>query len=75
MPEIKQTGGTDAMKTYKVTITEKLEMTVEVEASSRYEAERLAEKQWANGDHVLNAGNFTGVTFRAGPQRERDKER
>jgi hypothetical protein len=63
------------MRTYKVTITEKLEMTILVEAPSRYEAERLAEKQWANGDHILDAGNFTGVTFRAGPQRERDRER
>jgi hypothetical protein len=29
------------MKTYKVTITEKLQMEVEAEAASRYEAERL----------------------------------
>jgi hypothetical protein len=63
------------MKTYKVTITEKLEMTVNVEASSRSEAERFAERQWENGKHVLTADNFRGVTFRVGPQRERDWER
>ena len=64
------------MKTYKVTITEKLEMTVEVEASSRYEAERLVEKQWKDTEHILDADHFKGVTFKAEPpQRERGMER
>ena len=34
------------MKTYRVAITETLQMTVEVEATSRYEAERLVEQRW-----------------------------
>jgi len=64
------------MKTYKVTITEKLEMTVEVEAPGRYEAEQLVEQQWNNSDYILDADNFTGVTFKAEPpQRECDMER
>ena len=42
------------MKTYKVKITEKLQMTVEVGAPSRHEAERFAEKQWLNGDYILD---------------------
>ena len=64
------------MKTYKVTITEKLEMTVEVEASSRYEAEQLVEKQWNDTEYILDADHFKGVTFKAEPpQRERGMER
>ncbi|MDR2446811.1 MAG: DpnD/PcfM family protein [Treponema sp.] len=64
------------MKTYKVTITEKLQPEVEAEAASRYEAERLVEKCWQNGDYILDAGHFRGVTFRAEPpQKERGPER
>jgi hypothetical protein len=64
------------MKTYKVTITEKLEMTVEVEATSRYEAERLVEKQWNDTEYILDADHFKGVTFKAEPpQKERGMER
>ena len=55
------------MKTYKVTITEKLEMTVEVEASSRQKAERLVEKRWKDTDYILDADHFKGVTFKAEP--------
>ena len=53
------------MNTYRVTIEETLKMTVEVEAQSREEAEAEAERRWINSDYVLNADNFTGVTFRA----------
>jgi len=53
------------MKTYKVTITEKLQKEVEVEASSRYEAERIVEKNWKNSDYILDAESFKGVKFRA----------
>lgn len=34
------------MKTYQVTITEKLQMTVEVEAGSRAEAEQTVYGRW-----------------------------
>lgn len=37
------------MKPYKVTITEKLQMTVEVEAENRMEAERLVHDKWNKG--------------------------
>jgi hypothetical protein len=64
------------MRTYKVTIAETLQMTVDVEAPGRREAERLAENRWVNGDHVFDADRFTGVTFKAEPrQKERDYER
>jgi len=64
------------MKTYKVTITEKLEMSVEVEAANRRVAEKFVEECWSDGDYILDAGNFKGVTFKAEPpQRERGYER
>ena len=53
------------MKTYKVTITERLQLSVEVEAPSRLEAEKLAEKNWKNCDYVLSSDNFKDVMFRA----------
>lgn len=43
------------MKPYKVMITEKLQMTVEVEAENRMEAERLVHDKWNNGDFIFDA--------------------
>ncbi|MDD4494562.1 MAG: DpnD/PcfM family protein [Eubacteriales bacterium] len=64
------------MKKYKVTITETLQMEVEVEAPNRIEAERLVNKHWIDGDHILDADHFIGVDFKAVPvQRERAYER
>ena len=48
------------MKPYKVTITEKLQMTVEVEAENRMEAERLVHDKWNKGDFILDAGVLQG---------------
>ena len=53
------------MKTYKVTITETLEMTVEVEAGNRLEAEQIISDRWRNGDYIHDAETFQGVTFKA----------
>jgi len=61
------------MKRYAVTITEKLEMTVEVEAGSVMEARDMVQQQYHNGEHVLMADNFRDdyVSFKAKPlQRE-----
>ena len=64
------------MKKYKVTITETLQMEVEVEAPNRAEAERIVENQWIDGDHILDADDFKGADFKAVLiQRERDYER
>ncbi len=63
------------MKLYKVVITEKLQMTVEVEADSRMEAEKIASDQWLSGEHVLDAECFKDVNFRAAlPERERREQ-
>lgn len=53
------------MKTYEVTITETLEMTVKIEAGNRLEAEQIISDRWRNGDYILDAETFQGVTFRA----------
>ncbi len=64
------------MKTYKVRIIETLEMEVEVEASNRFEAERLVEQQWKDSEHILDADCFSGVKFRAEqPQKNRGYDR
>lgn len=60
------------MKPYKVTITEKLQMTVEVEADSRMEAEQLVSDRWNKGDFFLDAECFVGADFKAVmPERDR----
>ena len=64
------------MKKYKVTITETLQMEVEVDAPNRSEAERLVNRQWVEGDYILSADHFTDVDFKAVSfQRDRDYER
>lgn len=62
------------MKNYNVTITETLKMTVEVEAKDRWEAEQIAADNWRNGDYILDADSFNGVSFKASIS-ERDHER
>lgn len=61
------------MKTYDVTITETLQMTVPIEAESLAEAEQMAEENWNRSQYILDADHFAGADFRA---REcvRDKE-
>lgn len=64
------------MKTYEVTITETLLMTVEVEAKNREEAERLVEQRWNDSEYILDAKAFKGVDFSARTnERSRDYER
>lgn len=64
------------MKNYEVTITETLQMTVEVEAKTREEAERLVEKNWNDSEYILDADAFKGVDFSArSNERSRDYER
>lgn len=53
------------MKTYRVLITETLKKTVEVEAPDRAQAERMVAKQWRDGEHILDADHFFGVSFKA----------
>lgn len=51
------------MKKFDVVISEYLEKTISVEAENEYEALKLAEQTWKNGEVVLDSSNFTGVEF------------
>ena len=52
-------------KQFKVTITEKLKLTVEVEAESSDEAEQIVADDWRKSRYVLDADNFVSVDFEA----------
>lgn len=58
---------------YKVTITETLQLDVEVEASSREEAEDKVESNWKNSEYILDSAHFKEVDFRAKEVREKSK--
>ena len=56
-----------SVDTFMVTITETLKLTVEVEADSSEEAERIVSDKWRNSEYVLDADNFVEVGFEAVP--------
>ncbi len=53
------------MKTYDVTITETLQMTIPIEAESLAEAEQMAEENWNRSQYILDADHFVGADFKA----------
>lgn len=63
------------MKEFDVTITEKLQAVVTVEAETREEAEQMVSDQWRSGDHILDADNFVDVEFEGQESVEREKEK
>ena len=63
------------MKEFDVTITEKLQTVVTVEAETREEAEQMVSDQWRSGDHILDADNFVDVEFEGKESVEREKEK
>lgn len=58
------------MKEFDVTITEKLQAVVTVEAETAEEAVQMVSDQWRAGDHVLDAENFVDVDFDSNMGRE-----
>ena len=61
-------------KPFKVTITETLKLTVEVEAKDGVEAEQLVSDNWHNEQYVLTADNFAGVEFEVVGKEENHNE-
>ena len=61
------------MKEYQIQIKETLIMTVTVEAEDASQAREIAEHQWKDGDYILDADHFQGVTFTV--PKNRDYER
>ena len=57
----KATPVTGSTRLFKVTITEKLQRAVTVEAESRDEAEQIVSDRWRNGEYVLGSDDFTGI--------------
>lgn len=58
------------MRDYAVTITETLEMTVFKEAESLADAEAIVKANWKEGEYILDADHFVGVSFKAKPVAE-----
>lgn len=52
---------------FDVTITERLELVVRVEARSPAEAEQIVIDDWKKQEYVLGAEHFAGVEFKAVP--------
>jgi len=57
----------DLLKLFKVTVTEKLQRVVTVEAESGEDAEQIVSSIWKNGGYILGADDFTGVEFEVIP--------
>ncbi len=57
------------MKEYDVKITETLEKTVTVQASSRAEAEEKVNAAWSNSEYILDSEDFVGVDFKTEHER------
>lgn len=57
------------MKEYDVKITEILERTVTVQASSKEEAEEKVNAAWSNSEYVLDSEDFVGVDFKTESER------
>ena len=51
------------IRQYNIDILERLRRVVTVEAASWEEARSKVEQAWKNGEYVLTAENFEGVTF------------
>lgn len=58
------------MKEFDVKITETLERTVTVKADTQEDAEIMVHDQHSQGDHVLDVGDYKGVSFQVTNERE-----
>lgn len=52
---------------FKVTITETLKLTVEVDAEDQSQAEQTVADNWKSGVYILGADNFVDVEFDVAP--------
>lgn len=59
------------MNKYNVVITETLKKTIEIEAESRQDAERIATDNWHKSEYILDADDFSQVSFEAVRAREK----
>lgn len=59
--------GADAPQKFHVTVTETFQLTIELEASSKQEAERIMSRDWQKREFVLGPEHFAGVEFTTEP--------
>lgn len=52
---------------FKVTITETLKRTVEIEAADQHKAEQMVYDGWHSSKYILDADDLTDVEFEAVP--------
>ncbi len=72
--ESEEDSRSSGTKDYRVTITETLKLTVDVEAKDRQEAEQITAYKWRSGEYVLDADNFVGVEFEAVTEEQESSE-
>ena len=60
----------DSLRKFRVTITETLKRTVEVDAVDQYDAEQMVSDGWHSIEYVLGAEDFADVDFEAVPADE-----
>lgn len=65
---------TSPPRRFKVTITETLRRTVEVEADDPSDAKQMVSDGWHNSKYVLDSEDFVGVDFEAEPVEDRQEE-
>ena len=56
-----------SLRRFRVTITETLKRSVEVEADSQHEAEQIVSDGWNNSKYILGCEDFVDVNFEAKP--------
>lgn len=61
------------MREYQIEIKETLATTVTVKAKNAAHAREIVERNWKNGDYVLDADHFKGVTFTSLATRDRER--
>ncbi|MDR1702506.1 MAG: hypothetical protein LBR56_07000 [Sporomusaceae bacterium] len=56
-------GNQPSLRTFAVTITETLKLTVNIEAENDDKAKQIVSDNWRNSEYILTADNFTDVDF------------
>lgn len=64
---------TSQPRLFKVTITETLRRTVEVEANDPGDAEQMVSDGWHNSKYILDSEDFTDVEFEVEPVEEEQR--
>jgi len=64
---VQEKSGRDLLQQFKVTITEKLQKIVIIEAETSEEAEQMISDDWKASKYILGSEDFVGVEFESVP--------